>query len=154
MLPAKPCQLFTDVDAMNHDTKAPAMPKRVMGLYDKSFWSHVQDRKISLQCCGACNTFQYPPGPVCSQCLSEQLDWKPLSGLATILSWVVFRRTYLETYQAPYNVITVKLDEGPLMVSNLQGPVPEGEWIGQRVSVVYAEMAEGQLLPRFELIQP
>lgn len=136
---------------MNQINKLPVMPKRVMGLYDKPFWTHVQNRKMSLQCCDTCKTFQFPPGPVCSACLSEELTWTEISGRATIISWVIFHRGYLEAYPAPYNVITVRLAEGPIMVSNLEGPTPQGSWIGQAVSLVYAEMAEEQLLPRFVL---
>ena len=133
------------------ESTLPAMPKRVMGLYDRPFWDYIQARKLSLQCCAKCNTFQYPPGPICSACTSEDMNWTELSGKATIISWVVFARTYLPAYPAPYNVITVKLDEGPIFVSNLEGPEPTGTWIGAKVKLVYAEMAEGQLLPRFKL---
>ena len=64
---------------------------------------------------------------------------------------MVFHRQYLPAYPAPYNVVAVRLDEGPLMVSNLEGPVPEGSWIGRRVRLTYAEMPDGAVLPRFVL---
>jgi uncharacterized OB-fold protein len=46
-------------------------------------------------------------------------------------------------------VITVKLQEGPLFISNLEGQVPKGSWIGAKVNLIYSEMAEKQYLPRF-----
>jgi len=83
--------------------------------------------------------------------LSDQLDWTRISGKASIVSWVIFNRTYLPSYPAPYNVITVKLQEGPLFISNLEGQVPKGSWIGAKVNLIYTEMAEKQYLPRFVL---
>jgi len=67
------------------------------------------------------------------------------------MSWVIFHRTYLPAYPAPYNAITVRLDEGPVMVSNLEGPTPAGSWIGERVRLCYSVMPDGMVLPRFEL---
>ena len=129
----------------------PTMPRRVLGLYDQRFWKHVDQHQLSLQCCSSCQTFLYPPGPVCPNCLSDQLDWTRISGKASIVSWVIFNRTYLSSYPAPYNVITVKLQEGPLFISNLEGQVPKGSWIGAKVNLIYSEMAEKQYLPRFVL---
>ena len=37
------------------------------------------------------------------------------------------------------------------MVSNLEGPEPEGTWIGQRVALTYVTMPDGVVLPRFRL---
>ena len=129
----------------------PTMPRRVLGLYDQIFWKHVDQHQLSLQCCSSCQTFLYPPGPVCPNCLSDQLHWTRISGKASIVSWVIFNRTYLSSYPAPYNVITAKLQEGPLFISNLEGQVPKGSWIGAKVNLIYSEMAEKQYLPRFVL---
>lgn len=122
-----------------------------MGLYDGPFWRSVSERRLSLQCCRGCGAFRYPPGPICPECLSEDSDWQPVSGKGEILSWVVFHRHYLPAYKPPYNVIAVRLDEGPLFMSNLEGVAPEGDWIGRRVELVYATMPDGFVLPRFVL---
>ena len=74
-----------------------------------------------------------------------------LSGDATILSWEIFHRQYLPAYPAPYNIIAVRLAEGPVMISNLEGTQPDGSWIGQAVRLVYVEMPDGMILPRFTL---
>ncbi len=131
--------------------KLQTMPRRVLGFYDKIFWKHVQEHHMHLQCCSSCQSFLYPPGPICSICLNENLEWKPISGRAKIISWVVFHRSYLPSYPAPYNVITVRLEEGPLFISNLEGKTPVESWIGVDVDLIYTEMDESQFLPRFKL---
>lgn len=126
-------------------------PAPVLGLHDAPMWESIRARRMSLQRCEDCGAFQYPPGPGCPRCLSPRLAWQAISGRGTILSWVVFHRQYLSAYPAPYNVIAVRLAEGPLMLSNLEGPAPEGSWIGHAVRLTYATMPDGAVLPRFAL---
>ena len=130
-----------------------ATPPRVMGLYDEPFWRLLKrDGRMHLQCCAECGTWRYPPGPVCQACLSPQSDWKPVAGGGELLSWVTFHKQYLPAYPAPYNVIAVRLDEGPTIISNLTGEPPAREKIiGRRVRLTVVAMDDGVALPRFEL---
>jgi uncharacterized OB-fold protein len=122
----------------------------VLGTDDLVMWESIARRSWSLQKCGN-GHWRYPPAPICPECLSLQHEWQPIGGLGTILSWVVFHRRYFDDYHPPYNVIAVRLDEGPIVMSNLVGPEPEGNWIGRRVELVY-EDHEGSTLPRMKLI--
>jgi uncharacterized OB-fold protein len=136
---------------MTHDADAARTPAPVMGLYDGPMWSGIRDGAMQLQRCTECGEMQYPPAPVCSHCLSSGLRWEAVSGRGTIVSWVVFHRTYLEAYPAPYNVVAVRLAEGPVVISNLEGTPPARSWIGAAVRMVYATMADKAVLPRFTL---
>lgn len=126
-------------------------PKPVMGLYDKPMWESISARVMRLQRCRACSSWQYPPGPACPQCLSCDLEWTEVSGRGRILSWVVFHRQYLAAYPAPYNSIAVRLEEGPTMITNLEGAMPGPDSIGRPVRLIYVAMPDGMVLPRFEL---
>jgi len=130
----------------------PATPRPVLGLRDGAFWDSVRAGAMALQRCDACGAFRYPPGPACPTCLSSSAQWVPVSGAGTVLSWVVFHRQYLPAYPQPYNVIAVRLQEGPVMISNLVGDPPPGSWIGTAVRLVYATMPDAFVLPRFERI--
>jgi len=134
-------------------TEAPRTPAPVMGMYDEVMWQSIRDGALQLQHCTSCGTVLYPPAPVCPHCLSTKLEWRAVSGRGTVLSWVVFHKTYLEAYPAPYNVIAVRLDEGAVMVSNLEPPLPKGNWIGKKVKMIYHAMLDGLVLPRFVLEQ-
>jgi uncharacterized OB-fold protein len=125
-------------------------PAPVMGIYDRKMWDSIAERQWRLQSCDACGAFQYPPAPGCAACLSMALSWKPVSGRARILSWTTFHRQYLPAYPAPYNVIAVRLAEGPVFISNLEGHPPDAGSIGQDVELVYATMPDGVTLPRFK----
>jgi uncharacterized protein len=127
----------------------PRTPQPVLGLYDRPMWESVREGAMKLQCCNECAQFQYPPAAVCVNCLSSQLEWRTLSGRGRIVSWVVFRKSYFDAYPAPYNVIAVRLGEGPVMISNLEPPLPEGDWIGKGVRMMFVTMPDGFVLPRF-----
>jgi uncharacterized OB-fold protein len=132
-------------------TETIPVPTPVMGLYDRPMWASIASRRMALQKCSHCGLVRYPPGPICARCLSEEAEWTPLSGKGTILSWVVFHKHYLPAYPPPYNVVAVRLDEGPVMMSNLVGATPSGSWRGQRVAMQYEETDGGPILPRFAL---
>ena len=125
--------------------------RAVMTIYDQPMWASIRDKRWSLQCCDGCGQYRYPPAPNCPNCLSLDYEWKPLSGAGKILSWVVFHREYLPEYKPPYNVVAVQLAEGPIVVSNLVGPAPEGSWIDQPVRVCYEPDTDGNLLPKMQL---
>lgn len=125
-------------------------PTRVIGLYDKPMWDSIDAGRMRLQRCKSSGKFQYPPGPSCPEC-PDELEWAEISGRGTIISWTIFHRQYLPAYPVPYNVIAVRLQEGPVIISNLEGESPDGSWIGEPVVLVYAQMPDGVTLPRFKL---
>lgn len=130
-----------------------ATPHRILGLYDMPFWEQMKEQgEMCLQSCSDCGAMRYPPGPVCPDCLSPDYQWKAVSGNGELLSWIVFRRQYLPEYPAPYNVIAVRLEEGPIIISNLVGEAGDDErLIGRPVRLVLVRMDDGVTLPRFEL---
>lgn len=126
------------------------IPPPVAGLYESRLQDYIAGKRMHLQCCRECGFYCYPAAPGCPNCLGMDMKWVPVSGRGTIISWAVFHKQYIAAYPVPYNVIAVRLDEGPVMISNLEGPQPEGSWIGLPVTLVYVEVT-GTVLPRFEL---
>ena len=115
--------------------------KIVMALDDQPMWASIDRHALELQRCTECGAFRYPPAPVCPNDLNDKADWIPVSGQGEIISWVVFHKKYFDDHQPLYNSTAVRLDEGPIVVTQLRGEEPEGSWIGQRVELVYAEHA-------------
>ena len=129
-----------------------ARSRAVMSIYDRLMWKSIDAGKWQLQQCDDCGAHRYPPGPICDKCLSMDSTWQDLSGRGKVLSWVVFHRQYLADYNPPYNAVAVQLAEGPIVVTNLVGPEPEGGWIGRDVEICYEADAEDQTIPRVKLI--
>ena len=124
---------------------------RVLGHYDKPMWDSIARKELALQYCPESARFRYPPSPICPDSLSMNYEWRPIKGTGEILSWAIFHRKYFDDFPPPYNTIAVRLDEGPIVVSNLVGPEPEGDWIGRRVQVVY-EDHDGVTIPKMKLV--
>ena len=83
------------------------------------FWSHVARGELRLQRCVRCDRFRYPPAPCCPACLAADAEWAPVSGRGRLISWVRFHREYFPTLPPPYVVVAVELEEGPLMIGNV-----------------------------------
>jgi len=126
-------------------------PAKVNGLFDNIMWSYICDKNFHLQHCDKCNITFYPPAPCCSKCFSDKLHWRPVSGKGKIISWAIFHRQYLPAYPSPYNVIAVRIAEGPIIISNLEGNTPDDSWINKQVDLVYKTMPDGLVIPRFKL---
>ena len=124
--------------------------KPVMGLYDQPMWDSIARQRMELQYCAQSGQYRYPPSPACPHCLSLDHEWRPVSGHGEILSWVVFHRRYFEDYPPPYNVVAVRLAEGPIIMTNLVGPTPAGSWIGAQVELCYEQHA-GRTINRVRL---
>ena len=124
------------------------------------FWQGTSRGELLVQACADCGQRRIPPRPMCFRCRSIQHRWEPLSGRGTIWSFVVPHPPLLPAYQelAPYNVITVALDEDPglRLVGNLvarpDGPInevdPKTIRIGEPVRVVF-QPVEDVFLPRW-----
>lgn len=127
-----------------------AKSKPILGFYDVPMWKSIEQQNLQLQACGQCGKFRYPPGPVCPFCLSSHYEWRAVSGRGEILSWVIFQKQYFEDHAPPYNAIAVRLEEGPILVSNLIGDTPEGSWISAPVRIAYRDQA-GRMQHCFKL---
>lgn len=123
----------------------------VISLYDEPMWDSIRAHQLHLQQCDSCGRFAYPPTPACPHCLSMAQQWRPVSGRGTILSWVVFHRQYFDNYPPPYNAVAVQLEEGPILISNLTGPEPEGNWVGRAVTLCYEDDPATGAIPRVRL---
>jgi len=121
------------------------------------FWQGTARGELLVQTCSACGLRRMPPRPMCPACRSTQHSWVPLSGRGTIWSFVVAHPPLLPAYQslAPYNVVTVALDEDPRLrlVGNLvagpYGAINEVDAatirIGEPVRVVFQQVEDVSL---------
>jgi uncharacterized OB-fold protein len=113
------------------------------------FWAGTAAGELRMQACGRCGRLRFPPRVMCPHCQSTERTWRAVSGRGTVWSYVVPHPPLLPAYAAlaPYNVITVALDEDPALrlVGNLvTGPGgaidevdPATIVIGEPVRVVF-----------------
>lgn len=116
------------------------------------YWRSAREHALKLPYCLACEQSFYPPQHRCPACLSDRVDWRPVSGRAQVYSWIVMHQVYDPSFKdrAPYIVAVVKLDEGPQLVTNLVNCPRESVRLGMSVRAVYADVAGDVALVYFE----
>ncbi len=93
------------------------MPKLipVPDASSKPFWDAVNQRRLVLQHCAACNRLQYPPQQACQFCNSAAgLTWKEVEGRGHIATTIVIEdgRLNRRMPDQPYNLAMVTLGRG------------------------------------------
>ena len=117
----------------------------------RPFFEAAARNELRVQRCTACGTHRFPARAICSECLSLESEWVPVSGRGEIFSFNVMHQVYHPGFagEVPYAVVVVKLAEGPKMISNLVGVSPQGIRIGMPVRVVFERITDDVTLPKF-----
>ena len=87
--------------------------------------------RFLIQRCDGCAGHIYFPREVCPHCGSDQVQFVAPSGWGTVYATTTVRRKAAEG--GDYNVSLVDLDEGPRLMSRVEGVSSEAVKIGQRV---------------------
>lgn len=120
----------------------------------RPFWESCRRHAMALQRCVPCGAFRFPPRGRCPRCLSDAAHWVPVAGTGRVYASLVVSQALGEAWKdhVPFNLSLVELDEGPRMWSNITGCDPDEVRIGDRVRVVYEEVAPKVVLPRFHRV--
>jgi len=86
------------------------------------FWDSCADHKLTIQYCDQCARHYFYPRPSCPRCGSASVRWVPVSGRATLYSYVINHRAAPGFEDdGPYAIAVVQLAEGPRMMTNITG---------------------------------
>jgi uncharacterized OB-fold protein len=136
-------------------TPVPAKPLPTILPLEKPFWEAARGHRLSLQRCSRCRAWRFPASPVCAECDSPEFHWEPTGGRGTIVSWVVFHRLYFPSFapDLPYNVALVRLDEGPVLPTNIVGCERSALHSGLPVEVVFEQRTPEISIPMFRPVR-
>jgi uncharacterized protein len=117
----------------------------------RPFFDASKQGKLVVQKCDNCATLRFPPRRMCSNCLSREASWTPVSGEGEVYSFIVMHRVYHPAFatQVPYAVAMVKLKEGAKMLSNVIGINPHEIKCGMAVKVSFEKLDDEVTLPMF-----
>ncbi len=127
-------------------------PLPVVDHLSAPFWEGCHAHQLRLQCCNACGTVRFPPGPVCLECRSDDFKLIVGAGRGKVYSWIVVRHPIpAEVYasEVPYVVALVDLEEGVRMPTNIVGCAPEEVVAGMPVELVFKDVTDTISLPQF-----
>lgn len=126
-------------------------PLPVLTEENRPYWDSAKAHALRMQQCGGCGRFRYPIARFCPNCLSDAFEWQPVSGKATVYSFIIVYQRYDPSFadEMPYNVAVVQLDEGPRLVTNLRGIKNEQIRAGMAVTIDYDDVTDEITLPKF-----
>jgi uncharacterized OB-fold protein len=128
----------------------PTRPEPPTTADTKAWWDHTRERQLTVQSCRRCGTAQLYPRYLCTTCGSTDLELVTASGRATVYSrTVVAKSPRPECFVAPYVVALVRLDEGPLLLTNIVGDGAIDVACDDRVTVTWDPLPDGRQLPLF-----
>ena len=142
----------------NVDT-LPNRPLPTPDALTAGFWQAAREHHLVIQRCDECNSFRHYPQPMCPDCHSRAWAWTPVSGRGTIYTYTVTHQPFHSAWaeRTPFAVVTVELDEGPRMVSDLPPGDVDDVAIGAEVECFFEDHAaaggETFSLPRFRLVR-
>lgn len=124
----------------------PRRPKPPSTQDTAFFWDQANRHQLVIQRCCGCRTLRHPPMPVCPRCHSFDWDFVPSPGKGVLFSFTTVHAPLVESFDRPYGVGIVELEEKIRLVAVLQdGPTP---WrIGMRVKVDFFDCEGGFALP-------
>ena len=93
--------------------------------------------------CGECGHKAFPPRRLCRRCGADNLAEHQFLGLGEVYSYsTVYQAPRGFTEFVPYTTALVRLQEGPLVATQLTDAEPEAFHVGMAVQVVTRRVAE------------
>jgi uncharacterized OB-fold protein len=117
----------------------------------RPFWDALKERKFLLRHCNLCGHDHYYPRPFCPACWSDDMSWKDASGRGRLYTYSIVHVNDLPPFneRVPYVAAIVELDEGPRVMTNIEG-VPFDELRPEMaVTVEYKAISDDVTIPVF-----
>ena len=110
-----------------------------------SFYKFVSEKRLMAAKCNECGTVLLPPKPMCTKCLSTNLQWIELEGAGKLLSYTVI---YIapEQFQSitPYTVGIVELQNGLRLPGMIRDVNAEEIRVGMDLKIDFEPSASSQ----------
>ena len=111
---------------------------------EQQYFAALGTGQFNIQKCLACAGHVFYPRVVCPRCGSNRLEWVAPSGRGIVYSATTVRRK--PEAGGDYNVSLIDLEEGPRLMSRVDGIAPAQVAIGMRVEAkVIVEAGAGLL---------
>ena len=116
-----------------------------------AWWEGCRNHELLIQSCTKCGHRQFYPRIICTECMSDKLEWTRSAGRGRVLTFTICRLPVSEAYagDVPYVIALVQLEEGPTMMSNIVECNPESVTTGMPVEVIFEQRSEKITIPQF-----
>jgi uncharacterized protein len=117
----------------------------------RPFWEGLAEGCIRIQHCLDCGGWVFYPRSHCSHCLSERLEWREVSGAATLYTFTITRQPTAPFFadEVPQRLAVVELAEGVRMTSTLVNVADADIRVGMRLRPVFDRVSADVTMLRF-----
>jgi hypothetical protein len=117
----------------------------------RPFWDGCREGRFLVRHCRACGVDSFYPRPFCPKCWSDDVDWKAASGQGILYTYSVVHVNDLPPFpeRVPYVAAVVELDEGPRVLTNIEGAGFDALAVGMRVEVHFRAISDDVTIPVF-----
>jgi uncharacterized OB-fold protein len=116
----------------------------------REFYEGARRHELMLMRCKACGAWRLPSRPRCPDCWSTDTEWARASGRGTLHSFGIMHQKFPGFEDVvPYNFVTVELEEGPRIVSNVIGMPNEDLRCDMPLQAVFDDVTADATLIRF-----
>ena len=117
----------------------------------QAFWDVCKEGKFLIRHCNACGRDHFYPRPFCPTCWSADVVWKEASGRATLYTYSIVHVNDLPPFaeRVPYVAAVVELDEGPRVMTNVEGVAFDDLRVDMPLVVAFKPISEDVTIPVF-----
>jgi uncharacterized OB-fold protein len=118
------------------------------------FWDGCREGRFLVRHCNACGRDYFYPRPFCPTCWSDDVEWKEASGRGTLYTYSIVHVNDLPPFnqRVPYVAAIVELDEGPRVMTNIEGTPFDQLRIGAAVEVDWKPISDDVTIPVFRQV--
>lgn len=114
----------------------------------KDFIKFLEDGKIVGTKCKKCGKVYFPPRADCVECLSNDIDWVPLSGKCKLVTYtVVYFSPPRFRFDCPYALGVAQFAEGPMVFAPFSKDIKQEEIkIGMNLQLVVTRLLGDKII--------
>lgn len=113
----------------------------------RAFWEAAERDEFLLKSCEDCLQPHWYPRIVCPHCGSANTLWIKASGRGTVYSY-----SHVERAEPPYILAYVRLQEGPMLITNILESEQGMVQIDAPVQVTFRRTQDGRKMPYFRIV--
>lgn len=114
------------------------------------YQEYLAKGEFMIQRCNSCSSHVFYPRYLCTRCGSSDMAWIKPTGAGTVYSTTVMRRR--AESGGDYNVCLVQLNEGPRLMSRVEGVMPAEVRIGMAVKARVTSSADDGAFVVFDAV--
>jgi uncharacterized protein len=121
-------------------------------LITAPFWAGLKEGRILVQNCQDCGGWVFYPRSHCSHCLSDRLEWRQVTGAATLYTFTITRQPTAPHFadEVPQLLAVVELEGGIRMTTTLVNVAESDIRVGMKLVPCFDPVSDEVTLLRFQ----